>query len=308
MQKEKKERRSFFRMMAKIGLAGGVGGLLLSRIGDKTFVPPVHAADIVIDATNTGTHRTLLKSNLSASTAVFVGEATSTTGTPMGLRGEAKSPDGTGVSGYVTATTGPCIGVAGTSSSPGGVGVMGINSGSGGAGVYGWAGGSTGVGVVGIGGSSGASGFFQDNVGIGIQVPARALHLQGNNAAFRMDRDMGSSAFILVRTADGDLNTIWKTFYVGVDASGVNNGECFIGDVGNNVAGPSMKRLIVRNNGNVWVNVLETGDIKLANDFIVTEDENAGVAFKNDAGEKIAVLDREGNLQVKGKITENPNL
>jgi hypothetical protein len=142
-------------------------------------------------------------------------------------------------------------------------------------------------------------------LGVGTTSPARSIHLQGSNACFRMDRDADSSAFILVRTASGDFNTIWKTFYVGVDASGVNNGEFFIGDVGNNVSGPSTKRLWIDNSGQVHIPNLGTGDITLANDFVVTEDEKAGVAFKNDSGEKIAVLDREGNFHIKGKVMED---
>jgi hypothetical protein len=141
-------------------------------------------------------------------------------------------------------------------------------------------------------------------LGIGTS-PARSIHLSGNNAVFRMDRDVDSAAFILVRTAFKDFNTVWKTFYVGIDASGVNNGEFFIGDVGTNVSGASTKRLRIYNNGDVWVNKLLTGDIKLANDFIVTEDEKAGIAFKNPKGEKIAMLDEEGNFHIKGKVMED---
>ena len=91
------------------------------------------------------------------------------------------------------------------------------------------------------------------NLGVGTTAPVRQIHLQGGNACFRMDRNTNSSAFILVRTALGDFNTVWKTFYVGVDANGVNDGSLFIGDVGTNVAGPSTKRLVIDNNGNVGV-------------------------------------------------------
>ena len=77
------------------------------------------------------------------------------------------------------------------------------------------------------------------NFGIGTSTPARAVHLQGHNANFRMDRDIDTAAFILVRTAAGNFNSVWKTFYVGVNASGVNNGSFFIGDNGTNVAGTS---------------------------------------------------------------------
>jgi len=48
----------------------------------------------------------------------------------------------------------------------------------------------------------------------------------------------------------------------------------------------------------------DTGDITFANNFSVTEDETAGLAFKNDAGEKIAVLDRKGNLGIKRRLIE----
>jgi hypothetical protein len=88
----------------------------------------------------------------------------------------------------------------------------------------------------------------------------------------------------------------------------VNNGEFFIGDVGTNVSGPSTKRLWIDNGGQVHIPNLGTGDITLANDFVVTEDETAGIAFKNDAGEKIAVLDREGNLRIKGDVIKDPTL
>jgi len=53
---------------------------------------------------------------------------------------------------------------------------------------------------------------------------------------------------------------------------------------------------------------LITGDIALANDFRVTEDQKHGIAFKNDAGEKIAVLDRQGNLRIKGDVIKDPTL
>jgi len=138
-------------------------------------------------------------------------------------------------------------------------------------------------------------------MGVGTGSPARSIHLKGDQACFRMDRNVNSSAFILVRTSP-DFSAVWKTFYVGVDASGVNNGEFFIGDVGTNVSGASTKRLWIDNSGGVHIPNLITGDIALANDFIVTEDEKHGIAFKNDAGEKIAVLDRQGNFHIKGRF------
>jgi len=47
------------------------------------------------------------------------------------------------------------------------------------------------------------------------------------------------------------------------------------------------------------------GDLVFENSFTVTEDEKVGLAFKNDAGEKIAVLDRKGNFHIKGDIIKD---
>jgi hypothetical protein len=65
----------------------------------------------------------------------------------------------------------------------------------------------------------------------------------------------------------------------------------------------------VRNCGNAskrWKLVravtITPGDLVFENSYRVTEDETDGLAFKNDAGEKIAVLDREGNFHIKGKF------
>jgi len=141
-------------------------------------------------------------------------------------------------------------------------------------------------------------------VGIGTTSPARSVHLVGDNACFRMDRNVDSSAFILVRT-DPTFSTVWKTFYVGVNASGVNNGEFFIGDAGTAVSGASTLRLWIDNGGTVHIPSLSNGDIKFANDFTVTEDKNDGLAFLNPEGQKIAMLDRQGNFHIKGKFMED---
>ena len=146
-------------------------------------------------------------------------------------------------------------------------------------GVYGWSGSSVGVfgesvdnyGVqaysengIGLYGTSlnDIGGYFaggtaaiyaNGNVGIGTGTPARALHLVGHNANFRMNRDIDTAAFILVRTAAGNFSTVWKTFYVGVNASGVKNGYFFVGDNGANTAGTSTRRLLIDTNGNVGI-------------------------------------------------------
>ncbi len=131
---------------------------------------------------------------------------------------------------------------------------------------------------------------------------------------------MDSAAFIFVRTAPGNFGTVWKSFVLGADASGVNNGRFVIGDLGTAVSGISAKRLVIDNSGRVGIGTetptellhvagnvkaagFITGDIVMANNARVTE-QDSGFAFLNHKGEKIAILDAEGNLRVKGKVTE----
>jgi len=276
-----------------------------------------------------------------------VGFASAGTGGTKGVFGQSNSTSGTAVDGYAYALSGFTRGVYAHTDSADGTGVYG----SGGRrGVEGYAWAASGISVLGMAGNAGArpivaKGYsgqtanlqeWQNSagtplsvvdaagkLGVGIAAPARQVHLQGNNAVFRMDRDVNSSAFILVRTAPGDFNTVWKTFYVGVDASGVNNGSFFIGDVGTAVSGPSTKRLLIDNAGNVGVGTetpseklhvvgkvratqgFITGDITFANSFKVTENDEAGLAFLNNTGEKIAVLDRKGNLHIKGEVIKD---
>jgi hypothetical protein len=88
------------------------------------------------------------------------------------------------------------------------------------------------------------------NVGIGTTTPARQLHLAGPNAVFRMDRTMDTAAFLLVRT-DPTGATPWKTFVIGTNATGVNQGEFIINDIGTAVGGAGSRRMTITNAGNV---------------------------------------------------------
>jgi hypothetical protein len=72
------------------------------------------------------------------------------------------------------------------------------------------------------------------------------------------------------------------------------------GYVGIGTASPS-DRLHVA--GRVKATGYDTGDITFANGIRATE-EGKGLAFMNDGGEKIAVLDRQGNFYVKGRVIE----
>jgi hypothetical protein len=86
------------------------------------------------------------------------------------------------------------------------------------------------------------------SLGVGT-TPVRQLHVAGPNAVFRMDRTVDTAAFLLVRTSPG--GTPLKTFVVGTNASGPNQGEFMIGDMGSLVSGASARRMTITNNGAV---------------------------------------------------------
>jgi len=108
------------------------------------------------------------------------------------------------------------------------------------------------------------------NVGIGTTTPARQLHLAGPNAVFRMDRTTDTASFILVRT-DPTGATPWKTFVVGTNATGVNQGEFIINDIGAAVGGGGNRRMTITSDGNVEF----TGSVSAAS-FVQT----SSAAFK----------------------------
>jgi hypothetical protein len=95
-----------------------------------------------------------------------------------------------------------------------------------------------------------------DYLGVGTDAPVRAVHIQGNNAVFRMDRDVDGSAFMLVRTAPGDFSTIWKTFAVASRASGLNNGYFVISDKGTAVGGTGEDRFSIDNDGKIGIGTI----------------------------------------------------
>ncbi|MGR8941720.1 MAG: hypothetical protein ACU83P_09050, partial [Gammaproteobacteria bacterium] len=85
-------------------------------------------------------------------------------------------------------------------------------------------------------------------IGLGTATPERQLHLKGANAVFRMDRSTDTAAFMLVRTtAEG---APLKNFVVGANASGSNNGEFIINDLGTGTGGAGLRRMTITNDGN----------------------------------------------------------
>ena len=106
-------------------------------------------------------------------------------------------------------------------------------------------------------------------LGLGTSTPVRQLHLVGNNAAFRMDRDVDGASFFMVRTTStGD---VMKTFQVGTTASAVGTGEFIINDLGTEVSGYGVNRMKIANNGSV----IFTGNV-YANSFTPSS-----VTYKN---------------------------
>jgi hypothetical protein len=135
-----------------------------------------------------------------------------------------------------------------------------------------------------IAGVNGATAYV--NVGIGTQQPNRQLHIAGPNAVFRMDRTVDTASFILVRTdASGSP---MKSFVVGTNASGPNQGEFIINDMGAAVGGAGSRRMTITNTGAVQF----TGTVSSAG-FINT----SSLAYKTNVRTFDHALETVGRLR-----------
>ena len=104
------------------------------------------------------------------------------------------------------------------------------------------------------------------NVGLGLNTPLRQLHLRGSNAVFRMDRSEDTAAFLIVRTTPEGVPL--KSFVVGTNAYGANDGQFLINDLGTEVAGPGTRRMTITNTGNDHPTVNAGADaLSLVNTF-----------------------------------------
>ncbi|MCD6322234.1 MAG: hypothetical protein J7L77_04340 [Clostridiales bacterium] len=92
--------------------------------------------------------------------------------------------------------------------------------------------------------------FVDASIGIGTETPARELHI--SNGLARLDRAGNSSGFMVTRT-DGAGNVL-KSYFFGVNASAIDNGEFFIRDYGTATGGDVFSnRLFIANNGNIGI-------------------------------------------------------
>jgi len=107
------------------------------------------------------------------------------------------------------------------------------------------------------------------NVGIGTPAPESQLHMVGSDACFRMDRSQDTAAFISVRT--NESGEPLKTFVVGTNASGENNGEFIINDLGMAVSGEGARRMTITNDGEVHFGgpVMSEGSYVLSSEALV---------------------------------------
>ncbi len=90
------------------------------------------------------------------------------------------------------------------------------------------------------------------NVGVGISNPTRPFQLRGSRSILQIDRDTKDPGIGITRYSPG-FGQVWKSYYFYVEGNAPNDGKLIIADWRNQVAGPSVPRLVVDNTGNVGI-------------------------------------------------------
>lgn len=134
--------------------------------------------------------------------------------------------------------------------------------------------------------------FWDGNLGLGLNTPARMLHMQDRNATFRIDRDTNSPVVQLHRFPSGDWTTPWKGFVFGVNGTGPDEGTFFIKDFHQSVSGSGDERLTIDNDGKIIIpGALDVGSVIAALDGDSGE-WNAAYTHKSSNGTDHSFIDQ----------------
>jgi Chaperone of endosialidase len=125
---------------------------------------------------------------------------------------------------------------------------------------------------------------LSDDVGIGLNNPARQLHVRGDDAIFRLDRWINSPGFIISRMQYGIAAPL-KTFHVGVKAWGVDAGRFFIEDLHTAEGGDGDVRLAIDEDGYVGIGTTTPDYLLDVSEGDIGLDSGYGVKFENAAGD-----------------------
>jgi len=110
----------------------------------------------------------------------------------------------------------------------------------------------------------------------------------------RIRVDLDEVDFVRVAPGGAPITTPFKFTSAGELLPGTNN----TGSIGKE----GMKWSLVR------ATTITSGDLTFENGYCVTEDEESGLLFLNQKGERIAKLDEQGNLRIRGDIIKDPTL
>jgi len=103
--------------------------------------------------------------------------------------------------------------------------------------------------------------FEGGDVGIGLTSPERTLHMRGENATLRIDRDRNSPGFILARYSAG-FNSIVNSYSFTAPAVGGQN-YFQISDLNGAVTGGGSRRFVIDDDGGLIIGTSTTTPFKL---------------------------------------------